>query len=70
MATKPLELQSLKWPFVGLAILLALCTGWAVWDEVVPRRPWKNYQREFFKLEESHLKADRERAQAAPVRST
>src|SRR5438067_7696978 len=63
MARKPLELQSLKWPFVGLAILLALSSVWAVYDEVVPRRPWKNYQREFFKLEESHLKADREREQ-------
>jgi len=63
MATKPLELQSLKWPFVGLAILLALCTGWAVYDEVFPRRPWKGYQREFFQLEESHLKADMARAQ-------
>src|SRR5437868_9603108 len=63
MATKPLELQSLKWPFVGLAVLLALCTGWAVWDEIVPRRPWKNYQREFFKLDESHLKSDLARAQ-------
>jgi mono/diheme cytochrome c family protein len=62
MARKPLELQSLKWPFVGLAVLLALSTAWAVYDEVVPRRPWKNFQREFFKLEESHLKADRERA--------
>jgi cytochrome c2 len=63
MAKRPLELQSLKWPFVGLAVLLALSTAWAVFDEVVTRRPWKNYQREFFKLEESHLKADRERAQ-------
>ncbi len=63
MATKPLELQSLKWPFVGLAILLALTTAWAVYDEIVPRRPWKEYQREFFKLEESHLRADRARAQ-------
>src|SRR5918912_1866382 len=63
MAKKPLELQSLKWPFVGLAVLLALSSVWAVYDEVVPRRPWKNYQREFFKLEESHLRADRERAQ-------
>src|SRR5919197_2635614 len=62
MARKPLELQSLKWPFVGLAVLLALSSIWAVYDEVVPRRPWKNFQREFFKLEESHLKADRERA--------
>ena len=63
MATKPLELQSLKWPFVGLAVLLALTTGWAVYDEVVPRRPWKVYQREYFKLEEGHLRADKERAQ-------
>src|SRR5438128_435680 len=55
MATKPLELQSLKWPFVGLAVLLALCTGWAVYDEVFPRRPWKGYQRDFFQLEEKHL---------------
>src|SRR5207248_8149622 len=63
MPRKPLELQSLKWPFVGLAVLLALSSIWAGYDEVVPRRPWKNYQREFFKLEESHLKADREQAQ-------
>src|SRR5437763_16178423 len=63
MARKPLELQSLKWPFVGLAVLLALSSIWAVYDEVVPRRPWKNCPREFFKLEGSHLKADRDRAQ-------
>src|SRR5437870_263652 len=63
MATKPLELQSLKWPFVGLAVLLALCTGWAVYDEVFQRRPWKGYQRDFFQLEEKHLKADLARAE-------
>jgi cytochrome c2 len=62
MARRPLELQSLKWPFVGLAVLLAISSLWAVYDEVVPRRPWKNFQREFFKLDESHLKGDRERA--------
>src|SRR5919202_6323304 len=63
MATKPLELQSLKWPFVGLSVLLALCTGWAVYDEVFPRRPWKGYQREFFALEKKHLEEDLARAQ-------
>jgi len=63
MARKPLELQSLKWPFVGLAILLAVTTAWSVVDEVVTRRPWKIYQRQFFQLEEAHLKADRDRAQ-------
>ncbi len=58
MAKKPLELQSLKWPFVGLAVLLALSSAWAVYDEVFARRPWKVYQREFFALEGSHFKAD------------
>src|SRR2546427_804768 len=51
MAKKPLELQSLKWPFVGLAVLLALTSAWAGYDEVFARRPWKNYQREVFKHE-------------------
>src|SRR5205085_9202207 len=54
--------QSLRWPFVGLAVLLALSTLWAVYDEVVPRRPWKDYQREFFKLDEDDARADLERA--------
>ena len=63
MARKPLELQSLKWPFVGLAVLLALSSLWAVYDEVFARRPWKRYQREFFALETAHLKADLERAE-------
>jgi cytochrome c2/predicted nucleic acid-binding Zn-ribbon protein len=63
MATRPLELQSLKWPFVGLAVALALCTGWAVIDEVVARRPWKKYQREFFALDEKHTREDLARAQ-------
>src|SRR5262245_30655943 len=48
MATRPLELQPLKWPFVGLAVLLVLTTGWSVYDQVFPRRPWTRYQRELF----------------------
>ena len=63
MATKPVELQSLKWPFVGLAILLALSSAWAVYDEVFSRRPWKDFQRAFFKLDEGHLRADLARAE-------
>jgi len=39
MARRPLELQSLKWPFVGLGVLLALSSIWAVYEEVVPRKP-------------------------------
>src|SRR3954468_18647187 len=58
MAKKPLELESLKWPFVGLSVLLALSSAWAVYDEVFARRPWKNYQREFFALDSKHMRAD------------
>src|SRR5829696_7159096 len=58
MARKPLELESLKWPFIGLSVLLALSSAWAVYDEVFSRRPWKDYQREFFRLEEKHLSED------------
>ena len=58
MAKKPLELESLKWPFVGLSVLLALSSAWAVYDEVFARRPWKNYQREFFKLDSKHMSED------------
>src|ERR687887_1706430 len=60
---KPLEQQSLKWPFVVVSALLSLCTIWAIYDEVVSRRPWKDYQREFFKLSEAHLRADLRRAE-------
>src|SRR5437870_5525467 len=47
MPRRPLELQSLKWPFMGLAVLLDFSSLWAVYDEAVPRRPWKNFHREF-----------------------
>ena len=58
MAKKPLELQSLKWPFVGLSVLLALTAIWSVYDEVFARRPWKNYQREYFSLVVKHTKEE------------
>lgn len=37
--------------FVLVAVLLVFATGWAVVDEVWVRRPWKKYQREFYRLE-------------------
>jgi cytochrome c2 len=60
---KPLELTSLKWPFVALAALLALATVYAVWDEARARRPWKTYQEQFQRLSERRLRADVARAE-------
>jgi cytochrome c2 len=59
---KPLEQTSLRVPFVVLSALITLSTIWALWDEFEPRRPWKDYQRDFFALQEAHLKAELERA--------
>lgn len=63
MPSKPLEQTSLKRPFVVLSALVALSTVWALWDEIVPRRPWKDVQREFFELRERHVRADLARAE-------
>jgi hypothetical protein len=63
VASKPVEQANLKWPFVVLSALLALSTVWAVYDEVVARRPWKGFQREFFALRLDHARADLKRAE-------
>jgi hypothetical protein len=31
--------------------LLAAVTLWSFWDDNITRRPWKNYQREFYRLD-------------------
>ncbi|MFL5301464.1 MAG: hypothetical protein ACJ79R_14085, partial [Anaeromyxobacteraceae bacterium] len=61
---KPLELSSLKWPFAGLAALLALATLYAIWDEARARRPWKGYQEEFQQVAERRLRGELSRAEA------
>lgn len=63
MPTKPLEQTNLKRPFAVLSALIALSTAWAIYDEVSSRRPWKDYQEEFFALREAHLRADLKRAE-------
>ena len=42
---------------LGSAILVAL-TLWAYWDDNITRRPWKQYQTQFYRL-------DYQKAQAA-----
>lgn len=48
---KPTEEQSFRIPFFIVGVLLVLLTVWAVWDETFYRRPWKDYQKQFFKIE-------------------
>lgn len=53
----PVEKRSYGKIYLSLSALLLLSTAWAVIDEVKTRRPWKNYQTEYFSLLEEKLKA-------------
>ena len=45
------EEQSLRVVFFVSSMLFVLVTGWAIWNEGATRRPWKEYQLEFNRLE-------------------
>ncbi len=47
-------------------MLLVLSIGWSVWDEVKGRRPWKDYQAEFNRLEGERVR-DALKAETAKV---
>ncbi|MBI1883591.1 MAG: c-type cytochrome [Chlamydiae bacterium] len=48
---KPTEEQSYRLLFFAVVAALVLLTLWAIWDETFSRRPWKEYQKAFFRLE-------------------
>jgi mono/diheme cytochrome c family protein len=56
MARRDLNLDEEKRSYAGLwllaAILLVVGAVWAILDDSFFRRPWKSYQREFFRVEE------------------
>jgi cytochrome c1 len=45
------EEQSLRMVFFVSSMLFVLVTGWAIWNEAATRRPWKQFQLEFNRLE-------------------
>ncbi len=48
---KPTEEQSFRIPFFITVACLIFLTLFAIWDETFDRRPWKDFQKTFFKLE-------------------
>ena len=42
--------------YLFLSFILTLTIVWAVWDEVVGKRPWKLYQSRFSELELEKVK--------------
>ena len=53
----PVEKRSYAKIYLWLSAILLLSTAWAVIDEVKTRRPWKNYQTEYYELFKEKLQA-------------
>lgn len=54
------EQKSYSGFFFVLSGILALITLWGIWNETITRRPWKQYQRRFFKMELEKAKTEYE----------
>ena len=44
--------------YLFLSFILTLTIAWAVWNEVVAKRPWKEYQSRFYELEKEKIVKD------------
>ncbi len=54
----PIEEKSFAWLYFLVTSLLVISTLWAVYDEVIGRRPWKRYQREFLSVADAKSQQD------------
>ncbi|RMH43602.1 MAG: hypothetical protein D6689_04710, partial [Deltaproteobacteria bacterium] len=64
MAKRKIDEQiSYNWLFAVLGGAFLFVTGWAVWDETVTRREWKDYQERFFAIAADLAKQNLERQQ-------
>lgn len=61
----PIEQKSYASLYVFAVGFLVISTVWCVYDEVVSRRPWKAYQKEFLALADAKTQKDLTDAQAA-----
>ena len=50
--------------YVIVSFLLVAVTAWAILNETVDRRPWKNYQKRFYRLEYEKIKQNYEKERA------
>ncbi len=44
--------------YLFLSFILTLTIAWAVWNEVVTKRPWKSYQSRFYELEKDKISGE------------
>ncbi|MCF6156044.1 MAG: c-type cytochrome [Candidatus Brocadia sp.] len=62
--TKKEEDKSYLLVFVMVSFILVGITAWAIVNETVDRRPWKKYQKQFYRLEYEKVKQDYEKERA------
>src|SRR4051812_18829778 len=55
---KPVERQNHSLSFFLLAMLIAVCTAWAFYEEFLGRRPWREYQTKVADYESQKLNQD------------
>src|SRR3990170_3501001 len=58
------EDKSYQIMYVIVSFLLVAVTAWAILNETVDRRPWKNYQKRFYRLEYEKIKQNYEKERA------
>ncbi|MEE8384982.1 MAG: c-type cytochrome [Dehalococcoidia bacterium] len=58
------EETSYALPFLVCSLLLIATSVWALWDEVIGRRPWKWYQQAYYQLKTERIRAELEAARA------
>jgi cell envelope opacity-associated protein A len=63
-ASRPIEERNYSIYYIIFAGFLFLGTMWAVVDEVVTRRPWKDVQREYQELAARKMKEQEDKAAA------
>ncbi len=61
-AETPVEEKSYSLLYFVSATILLLVNIWAIGDEMVTRRPWKSYQKQFYKIQTENVKAEYEEA--------
>lgn len=63
-STKKEEGKSYLIIFVVVSFILVAVTAWVIVNETVGRRPWKKYQKQFYRLEYEKIRQDYEKERA------
>ncbi|MHC4322150.1 MAG: hypothetical protein ACYST3_07735, partial [Planctomycetota bacterium] len=58
------EQKSYALMYLICSVVLVLVMGWGIWNEVVGKRLWKDYQRKFYSIIEKDVSKELEKEKA------